>query len=109
MTRDTNRWSVLFLVILFGFLTIGILLPKIMDAEKPSIWIHVFYGVIIFGVPIGNLVLIFWFLKHQPRKFGLQCPSCSKPLTGITGQIAVATGFCGHCGERVVCDGVHSN
>jgi hypothetical protein len=32
---------------------------------------------------------------------GVVCPNCRKPLCDIPAQIAVATGNCGHCGEKV--------
>jgi hypothetical protein len=32
---------------------------------------------------------------------GAVCPNCHKPLFGIPAQIAVATGNCGYCGEKV--------
>ena len=31
----------------------------------------------------------------------IKCPHCKKLLDGIHGHIAVATGCCGYCGERV--------
>ena len=109
MIRNSNRWAVLFLVILFGFLLANIPLSRIMDTEQPSMWIQILYGIIFFCFPIGYLVSVFWFLRRQQRTFGLQCPNCNKPLIGVTGQIAVATGACGHCGKTVVRDGEYSN
>jgi hypothetical protein len=32
---------------------------------------------------------------------GVPCPNCCKPLCDIPAQIAVATGNCGYCGEKV--------
>lgn len=32
---------------------------------------------------------------------GLVCPNCRRPLFGIPAQIAVATGNCGYCGQKV--------
>jgi len=32
---------------------------------------------------------------------GAVCPNCRKPLFGIPAQIAVATGNCGYCGQKV--------
>jgi|SRR6267143_1104383 len=36
--------------------------------------------------------------------YGLRCPSCRRPLTGLPGQITVATGRCGNCGTTIWSD-----
>jgi len=102
MTRSCNRWTALFLVVFFGVLLANLPLAKFMERERPAGWIQVLYGVAFGGFLLGNLPLMMWFSKRQQRRFGLQCPSCGKPLVGVTGQVAVATGACGQCGERII-------
>jgi hypothetical protein len=104
MTRSSNRWAAAFLVVFFGILLANLSLSSFMDRTKPTTWIQVLYGVAFFGFLLGNIPLMIWFGKRQQRRFGLQCPNCRKPLVRVTGQVAVATGACGHCGERVFSD-----
>lgn len=99
--REENIVSIIWLIVFFGVLFGNIPLAKWMDHHKPAPWIQVTYGLIFFSFLLGNLVLMIWTIKRRVRKYGLNCPSCDKPLTATTGQIAVATGKCGHCGHRV--------
>jgi hypothetical protein len=104
MTRSSNRWATAFLVVFFGILLANIPVAGFIDRTKPATWIQVLYGSALFGFLLGNVPLMIWFGRRQRRRFGLQCPSCRKPMVGVIGQIAVASGACGHCGERVFSD-----
>jgi hypothetical protein len=104
MTRSSNRTSVVFIVILFGGLLLNIPLAGYMDRAKPEKWIQLLYGIGFFGFLILNFPLLIWVGKRQHKRFRLECPNCHKPLVGALGQIAVASGACGHCGEPVFTD-----
>lgn len=104
MARSSKKWEAGFLVVFFSVLFANLPMAEFMDREKPATWIQVLYGVAFFGFIFGNLPLLAWFYKRQQRRFQVTCPNCDKPLTGVSGQIVVATGNCGHCGERVLSD-----
>jgi hypothetical protein len=100
MTKSSNKWASGFLAVFFGVL-LAIALAARVDRDKSSVWVQVFCGVAFFGFLIGWIALLAWFAKWQQRRFRVLCPSCDKPLMGVSSQIAIATGNCGHCGESV--------
>jgi hypothetical protein len=102
--KAMTRRILVVLIVFFGLLLANVPLGIFMDIKKPATWIQVLYGAAFFGFLIGSVLLSIWLQKRELRRFGLHCPSCGKPLIGIIGQIAVATGACGHCGERVLSD-----
>lgn len=53
---------------------------------------------------IAQLVVLQWSVRRIQRKHGVVCPKCEAGLTGLTGQIALATGNCGNCGEKLLDD-----
>ena len=53
----------------------------------------------IFG--IAAILAVMMVLAFFGSQRGMPCPHCKKRLFGIPGQIAVATGNCGFCGEKV--------
>jgi DNA-directed RNA polymerase subunit RPC12/RpoP len=100
MIRSSNRWAVIFLVVFFGVLLANLSLAKSID--RAAIWTQVFYAIVFFSVLIGTIPLVMWFQKRQQKRFSVQCSSCGRPLVDISAQIVIATGNCGHCGERVL-------
>jgi hypothetical protein len=72
-----------------------------MDKHKPAAWVQISYGIMFFGFMLANIPLCIWLSKRQIRKYELMCPTCGKPLVGVSSQIAVATGNCGLCGSVV--------
>jgi hypothetical protein len=57
--------------------------------------------LVLYGLLFGSFVLMLLIAKVRLRKLNLVCPACGKPLAGNPGQIAIATGNCGHCGSPV--------
>jgi hypothetical protein len=54
---------------------------------------------------LGFVLLFFIFAGRCVRQpFGVPCPACRRRLVGVTGRLAVITGNCGYCGEKVVED-----
>jgi hypothetical protein len=104
MRRSTNRWTAVFLVAFFSIMLANLPLSEYFDRVEPAAWIQVLYGVVFFGFLLGNVPLMIWLSMRQQKRFGLLCPKCLAPLVGVTGQVAVATGVCGNCGERVLSD-----
>jgi len=60
-----------------------------------ALWLVALFGI-SFASPRWNS----WYL----RKVELACPSCGSPYIGYSAQIAVGSGRCGRCGERVIND-----
>lgn len=54
---------------------------------------YLIFGIILFVVYLMALV-------GSGVLRGVPCRHCKKRLFGIPGQIAVATGNCGYCGEK---------
>ena len=50
------------------------------------------------GFILGVLFFVVFLVFSSQR--GVPCRHCGKRLFGIPGQIAVATGNCGYCGEK---------
>lgn len=57
----------------------------------------------VFGVAwmISLGVVFVGMLALDLKCPGATCPHCKKRFQAISGQITVATGFCGFCGEQV--------
>ena len=84
---------------------VGLTLPASFIEERAKtmgfdIWC-ILVAVIGFSLVGG---LMFYSAARLPqkcmRRLGLVCPTCQKPLVGITAQIVVATGKCGYCGGQ---------
>lgn len=54
-----------------------------------------------YGVSGFIVVVVFLLVLAASPCAGVPCPNCKKRLFGITAQIAVATGNCGYCGDKV--------
>jgi hypothetical protein len=59
-----------------------------------STFLRYAYGV------VGCIFIAAFFLAMAVSQLGVPCPHCKKRLFGVAGQIAVATGNCGYCGEK---------
>ena len=61
------------------------------------------YMLVAVFVKGGRLYLLGFGLlwMRSLSAYGLRCPSCRRPLTGLPGQITVATGRCGNCGATI--------
>jgi hypothetical protein len=40
-------------------------------------------------------------IQRLAQRLGLLCPHCSRGLSGLQGQQALASETCGHCGQRI--------
>jgi hypothetical protein len=95
--RVTMIWMIVFFGVLFGNLPVA----AWMDHHKEKILIHVIFGILFFGFLIGSIPILIFIGKRRIRKFGLVCPNCQKPLFQAMASIAIASGNCGHCGNKV--------
>ena len=51
-------------------------------------------------VVLGCAIFVAFLLVLAVSQVGVPCPRCKKRLFSVPGQIAVATGNCGYCGEK---------
>lgn len=101
MAQSTNRRMAGWLVVFFGGLFGVIFLSSYMEKHENFAWVGPATVIGLFVFLFGNLALMVWFGKRDQRQYGHRCPSCGKPLIGLSAQVAIATGNCGHCGESV--------
>ncbi len=103
--KIARRAEILILLVYLGLMFGGIILAGAFVRASPnersnSIW----FPLATVGIVIILSVLAIWFSRFKAKRFGLACPSCSKPLIGLHAQIAIASNNCCHCGGRVFKD-----
>ena len=101
-TRESSRVNLFWMIIFFGVIIGNALWATSLVNHKSQAWMNTVYAPLFIGFVLLNLPLMIWYSKRCTRKFGLLCPFCGKPLTGSTGQIAIATGNCGHGGSAIL-------
>jgi hypothetical protein len=69
--------------------------------EERRAAVLVFSGLMV-GMGLLMLVLLSWATRWTAKRFGLLCPSCAVPLTGMNRYAALGAGMCGRCQARVV-------
>lgn len=107
MSRGTNKRLGLWLVFFFAALLACTPLMQYIDKHDQEYrWIGAAIGIGFLVFLFANLVLMAWYSLRQQRRFGHRCPHCNKALIGFGAQLAIATGNCGHCGEKVFTDPV---
>ena len=76
-----------------------------MEKMKLPAWIENIIGVLTLVVMISPIFIMGWAVSRNLKKRNLllPCPHCGHSLEGrVSAQIVIATGNCGHCGERVI-------
>jgi hypothetical protein len=101
MDRRCGWWAGIVLVLTFGFALTNLFLTLGRDRNEPATTLQIVFTILFFACLIGNLPILIWVARRDRKRFRLECPKCGKPLTGVGGRIAIASGACGHCGERV--------
>lgn len=67
---------------------------KLLRLDSPELWSLV-------GMAIVTSVLVVIGLRFTGKAL-LLCPHCKKYLGGISSQVTVGSGRCGHCGEVII-------
>lgn len=85
----------------FGYLALHelYLRPQLSHA-----WAEASTGLFVLLVVAPGVYLAWRFMRwdeQRVRSLELLCPGCGQRLTGVLGAIAVASGRCGKCGQRV--------
>src|SRR5215813_1367744 len=91
--RSRERWiTAILLSTLFGG-TLSTVFARPLD-RRP-------YLIGLFGVLALELLVLGLCWWRSLSRYGLRCSTCGRALTGIPGQVAVASGRCGNCGTTV--------
>ena len=98
--RSVVLWTLIWLPLFFGALFANVPLSASMD--HASARLQVLYGIVFFGFLVAQFPLMYFWHRSRVRKFGLACPHCRAQLVKQLGQIALASGNCGQCGEAIV-------
>lgn len=93
-------WIGLFLLGIIGLVPLVDYLNKHPDASG---WIARASGFVFLGYVTLVLSFMLWDAVSRQRK-GPTCPNCYKPLLHFNAKIAIASGNCPECGERVFSD-----
>lgn len=101
--KHNNGWAILWFVLFFGFLIAGAVFSRHLDAQGSLF--QLVFGIALFALIVGSLSPLVWLVRRDINKFGLCCPSCGKSLVGVSAQVAIAAGHCGHCGTKLFSDG----
>lgn len=74
-------------------------LDQLVGTSLPLYWLEGVGGILLIGYAFA--------LCRVTQPYGVPCPNCGKRLIRIGGLLALMTGNCGFCGEKVVddCDG----
>lgn len=101
-TKIESKWSMVFIVVFFGFLLANIPFSNWLDSEAAPKWLKIVWLFVYFAILIGNLPLLYKTTKNRLRSFDLVCPTCSRELNGKIMPMAIATGHCCNCGTLLV-------
>lgn len=91
--NQNKRQTIVWLTILGLWMVAGALLDNLLNWFG-STFLRYAYGV------LGFVLFVIFLLAVAVSQMGVPCPHCKKRLSGVAGQIAVATGNCGYCGEK---------
>lgn len=91
--NQNKRQTIVGLTILGLWMIGGALLDSLLNWGGSTI-LRYAYGV------LGCIFFVLFLLFLAASQTGVPCPHCKKRLFGVVGQIAVATGNCGYCGEK---------
>jgi DNA-directed RNA polymerase subunit RPC12/RpoP len=97
---ESAGWVVIVFALLAGFVQ----LKNHVEARFHASWVDPVFAISFFVILGGNLLFVVWFGKRQFKRYGVACPHCGGPLAGRSGEVVVATGNCGRCGERILDD-----
>jgi len=105
-TRDATRHSLkVVMPAVFFLIGLAICAKPLIEYIDQHDWLDRVVAVKPYWIAgvMGVMLLAFIFAARSVRQpFGVPCPACCQRLIGITARLAVMTGNCGYCGERVV-------
>lgn len=103
-TKVLNRRMSIWLVFLvLGMISLVPVVDYLDKRPQEFGWIAQASGGAFLGFIMLCFGLLAWSGVKEARK-GPKCPHCSRPLQHINAKIAIATGNCAECGEKVFTD-----
>lgn len=95
-----NEW-ILVSILFAGLIGLFVFLSRFPDALARATVGWAFCCVIALWI-VGVLYFLGRVNRARIKQLNLRCPSCNVSLVGFFGRLAVATTYCGHCGEKIV-------
>lgn len=99
MVCGQNRRLVWWFVVFFGGLVALVLFVHYLDGHPESEWMGNLCGIGLMVLLLGCVLWMLRIARRLQREFGVKCRSCGKNI--VSSQIAIATGNCGFCGEKL--------
>lgn len=73
-------------------------LPRWMEHREDMPWLGPTVGIGMLVIMMGSLAALLWLMQRNVKRYGHKCPACGKQ---VSPPVAIATGNCSQCGERV--------
>lgn len=99
MTHGMNRRALWGLPALAAIFAIFFSFCFYMDRHPQSAWMGNLIGGGLTALLLGCFLWMLLTIRQHQRDFGVKCRSCGKNI--VSSQIAIATGNCGYCGEKL--------
>ncbi|MDD5459042.1 MAG: hypothetical protein PHF37_06595 [Phycisphaerae bacterium] len=102
--RKTNKqFNIVGIAFLTSFAGITFIAASILNFIKKhevANWVRLVPATLLFG-SLAFFAIMAWYLHYKAKKRNLTCSSCKKLLLGQLGNITIASGNCGNCGQPV--------
>ena len=98
--KSVTAWAGMFVIGGSSCLFILVSVLSRFDDHKNT-GIDTLYAALLLILVVAQFGILFWMIRRDTNRFDLRCSGCKKPLLGPLGQVAVATGRCGHCGIKL--------
>jgi hypothetical protein len=99
ITRGLNKRLIWWFVVFLGAVGAMIPLSNYMERHEEFTWVGNVVGIGLLFLLLGSIVCLLLFTKRWQREYGIQCRNCGKQI--LNSQLAIATGNCGYCGEKL--------
>jgi hypothetical protein len=99
-----RRVRILLPIMLSGIVALVLFVPHISGLAQSGYfdWAVSFDGYWILGLLGCFLLTIVVGMRYVSVPHGVACPACGRILFGISAQLALTTGNCSYCGEKVL-------
>lgn len=98
-TRLERRRGICWPVVVFGGLLAMIPVSDYVEHRPELAWVDRLGAVVTLAFLLTCCVWVIFTKQREQRDFGLKCRGCGKNI--LNSQVAIATGNCGYCGERL--------
>ena len=98
--KQFNLVGIGFLIYFFGVTCVAASLLNFIEKHEVANWVKLVPGIFLFG-SLAILAVLVWFVHRKAKTNGLICKNCKKLLGGTLGQVTIASGNCGNCGQSI--------